>query len=165
MIRAMRALVLVFLLLAPRSVFAVSADVFIHASLLSGIPVEGLLAVSHVESRFNPNALNVGGRSYFPSSRKEAERILTRSGDNVDIGLMQVNYGIWGKRLGLSKLDLLDPAMNVLLGAKILRYYVLRSQDWWDGVGFYHSSAAERQAGYRDKVRRSYSQVISRVRR
>jgi len=86
--------------------------------------VELLLAVSHAESGFNPNALNVAGRPVFPSSRFEAERILKRAGENVDGGLMQINWRIWNKKIGLSKADFLDPALNVLLESKILSHSV-----------------------------------------
>lgn len=153
---------LVLLLAVPG--WGVGPDIFLRASTQSRVPAELLLAVSHVESGFNPHALNLAGRSFFPSSRREAERLLSRSGDNVDIGLMQVNYGIWGKKFGLSKLDLLDPALNVLIGAKILGYYVERSQDWWEGVGIYHSPRPERQWGYIRRVRSSYRRILSRIR-
>jgi len=159
-------LVLVFFLLVfPASALGISPDVFIRASSASGVPVELLLAVSHVESRFNPHALNVAGRPFFPSSLSEAERILRPSGDNVDIGLMQVNWGVWGRRLGYSKLELLDPALNVLVGARILARYVRLRGDWWQGVGSYHSPRAERQWDYIQKVWDSYSRVLSGVRR
>ena len=83
----------------------------------------------------------------------------------VDIGLMQVNWGLWGRKLGYSKLELLDPAVNVLVGATILARYVRLRGDWWQGVGSYHSRRAERQRDYIQKVRDSYSRVLSRVRR
>lgn len=160
----MRAVVLFFLLLFPLRTWGLSPDLFIHASRLSGVPLELLLAISHVESRFNPYALNIGGRSFFPSSRAEAERVLRKSGDSVDIGLMQVNYGLWGKRFGLSKADLLDPDLNVLVGAKILSRHVRKSQDWREGIGSYHSPTPQRQKEYVEKVFQSYSRILSRVR-
>jgi hypothetical protein len=102
------ALILLFALL-PVQCWAFSADVFLRASAATGIPVELLLAISHVESGFHPHAINMSGQPYFPSSRNEALRLLVRSGDNVDIGLMQVNWGFWGDKFGLSKAELLDP--------------------------------------------------------
>lgn len=158
-------LVVFFLLAFPVNGWGLSPDVFVRASSASGVPVELLLAVSHVESRFNPHALNIAGRPFFPSSLSEAERILRRSGDNVDIGLMQVNWGVWGRRLGYSKLELLDPAVNVLAGARILARSVQLRGDWWQGVGSYHSPRAEKQWDYIQKVWDSYSQILSRVRR
>lgn len=153
-----------FVLLLAGPGWSVGPDIFLRASRDSGVPAELLLAVSHVESSFNPHALNLAGRSFLPSSRHDAERVLSRSGDNVDIGLMQVNYEFWGKKLGLSKVDLLDPALNVLVGARILGHYVERSQDWWEGVGFYHSPRPERQLVYIRRVWRSYRRIVSRMR-
>ena len=37
---------------------------------------------------------------------------------------MQVNWGYWGDKFGLSKPELLDPQLNVLVGARILEYCV-----------------------------------------
>src|SRR5262249_48106646 len=54
--------------------------------------------------------------------------------DNVDIGLMQINWGHWGKRFGLSKTNLLDPWLNVFLGARILQYCVRVGGSWRNGV-------------------------------
>ncbi len=78
---------------------------------------------------------------------------------------MQVNWGIWGRKLGYSKANLLNPTLNVLLGAGILGYYVRLERDWWKGVGRYHSSMAWRQRNYINKVWESYKGILSRVRR
>ena len=155
------AILLVFL---PVHCWAFSADVFLRASAATGIPVEMLLAVSHVESRFHPHAINMSGQPYFPSSRNEALRLLLRSGDNVDVGLMQVNWGFWGDKFGLSKSDLLDPQVNVLVGARILEYCVRVSGSWWMGIARYHSSGDARQRDYVRKVRRSYQRVLMKMR-
>ncbi len=122
--------VVLLLILFPARCRAFSADVFLRASAATRIPVELLLAISHVESRFHPHAINMSGRSYFPSSRNEALRLLVRSGDNVDIGRMQVNWGFWGDKFDLSKAELLDPQFNVLVGAKILERCVRVRGSW-----------------------------------
>jgi len=152
---------MVFLLvLLPVQCWGFSADVFLRASAATGIPVELLLAISHVESGFHPHALNVSGESAFPSSQYEAVRLLRRSGDNVDIGLMQINWKFWGNRFGLSKSELLDPQINVLVGAKILKHCIRLSERWWIGVGLYHSPENFRQREYVEKVWRSYRRVL-----
>ena len=97
-------------------------------------PLSFYLAISHVESGFHPHAINISGQSFFPSSEYEALGLLKRSGDNVDIGLMQVNWGYWGDKFGLSKSELLDPQLNVLVGAKILEHCVRVSGSWWKGI-------------------------------
>lgn len=161
----MKAVLLLILLLLRTDCWGVSPDVYTRASAVTGIPVELLLAISHVESGFRPHALNVAGRSFFPSSIYEAVGLLKRSGDNVDIGLMQVNWSFWGNRFGLSKSELLDPQLNVLVGAKILEHCVRTSGSWWQGVGLYHSPENFRQRAYIEKVWRSYRLVLMKIRK
>lgn len=118
------------------------------------MPVPLLVAVSRVESGHHPWALNIDGRSLYPQNRREAERILDQVTDNVDIGLMQVNYRIWGNTLGLTKAQLLDPYINAWAGAWILRFYLSR-HPFWEGVGRYHSASENRKVGYAWKVYRA----------
>jgi soluble lytic murein transglycosylase-like protein len=152
------------LLLLPGQCWGFSADVFLRAAAVTGIPVEVLLAVSHVESGFHPHAINMSGESFFPSSEREALRLLLRSRSNVDIGLMQVNWGYWGDKFGLSKSELLDPQLNVLVGAEILEYCVRVSGSWWKGIALYHSSDDARQREYARKVWQSYQRVLTKMR-
>lgn len=151
------------IVLACTECWGFSPDVFTRASAATGIPIELLLAISHVESGFHPNAINIAGQSFLPSSQQEADSVLNRSGDNVDIGLMQINWGHWGKRFGFSKVDLLDPWLNVLLGARILEHCVKMSGSWWKGVGFYHSPHDSRQREYVRKVWQSYRWVLVKM--
>ena len=157
-------LVLLLLFLLPGQCWGFSADVFLRAAAATGIPVEMLLAVSHVESGLHPHAINISGESFFPSSHNEALRLLLRSRNNVDIGLMQVNWGNWGDKFGLSKSDLLDPQLNVLVGAKILEHCVRVSGSWWKGIALYHSPHGARQREYAQKVWRSYQRVLMKMR-
>jgi soluble lytic murein transglycosylase-like protein len=157
-------LLLLLLFLFPGQCWGFSADVFLRAAAATGIPVELLLAISHVESRFHPHAINISGESFFPSSESEALRLLLRSRSNVDIGLMQVNWGYWGDKFGLSKSELLDPQLNVLVGAKILEHCVRVSGSWWKGIALYHSSHDARQREYAQKVWRSYQRVLMKMR-
>jgi soluble lytic murein transglycosylase-like protein len=158
-------LLLLLLLLLPAQCWSFSADVFLRAAAATGIPVEMLLAVSHVESGFHPHAINISGQSFFPSSHNEALRLLLHSRNNVDIGLMQVNWGHWGDKFGLSKSDLLDPQFNVLVGAKILEHCVRVSGSWWKGIALYHSPHGARQREYVEKVWQSYRRVLIKMRK
>jgi len=158
------ALVLLLVLL-PGQCWGLSPDVFLRASAATGIPVELLLAISHVESGFHPHAINVSGRSFLPYSQYEALGLLKLSGDSVDIGLMQVNWSYWGDKFGLSKSELLDPQLNVLVGAKILEYCIRVSGSWWRGVALYHSPNEARQREYVQKVRQSYRRVLMKMRK
>jgi len=158
------ALIVVIALLFLRSeCFGESTEIFLRASAVTRIPVELLLAISHVESGFHPRALNVAGQPFFPATLHEAESVLRRSGDNVDIGLMQINWAFWGKKLGVSKSDLLDPRLNVLLGARILEHCLKVTGDWWQAVGMYHSPDVMRQRVYIDKVSLSYRRLLTKL--
>ena len=157
-------LLLLLLVLLPVQCWGFSADVFLRAAAATGIPVELLVAISHVESGFHPHAINSSGESFFPSSHNEALRLLLSSRSNVDIGLMQVNWGYWGDKFGLSKPDLLDPQLNVLVGAKILEHSVRNSGSWWKGIALYHSPHDVRQREYVQKVWQSYRRVLIKMR-
>ena len=62
---------------------------------------------------------------------------------------MQVNWGYWGDKFGLSKSELLDPQLNVLVGAKILEHCVRVSGSWWKGIATLpFSSTTLRQREY-----------------
>jgi soluble lytic murein transglycosylase-like protein len=159
------AALVLLLVFVPTQCWGFSADVFLRAAAVTGIPVEVLLAVSHVESGFHPHAINMSGESFFPSSEREARRLLLRSRSNVDIGLMQVNWGYWGDKFGLSKSELLDPQLNVLVGAEILEHCVRVSGSWWKGIALYHSSDDARQREYARKVWQSYQRVLTKMRR
>jgi len=159
------AAVLFLLVFLSSQCWGFSADEFLRASVATGIPVELLLAISHVESGFHPHAINISGQSFFPSSHNEALGLLLRSRNNVDIGLMQVNWGYWGDKFGLSKSELLDPQLNVLVGAKILEHCVRVSGSWWKGIALYHSPHDARQREYVERVWQSYRRVLIKMRK
>lgn len=122
-------------------------DPFTYAASVTGIPIQLLVAIAHVESSHHPWALNIDGAPVYPKSREETERILRSAPENVDIGLMQINFRIWGRTLGLTKTELLDSYVNVWAGAVILRYYLLQ-YPFWEAVGRYHSVKRKRQIRY-----------------
>lgn len=137
-----------------------SPDPFTYASQATGIPVPLLVAISHVESSHHPWALNIEGDGVYPQSQEEAEKILRQTHDNVDIGLMQVNYHFWGRPLGLTRTQLLDPYINAWAGAIILRFHLSR-YPFWEAVGRYHSGNEGRKIGYAWKVYRALIQKKS----
>lgn len=136
-------------------VLSLQPDPFTYASQATGVPAQLLAAISRVESSHHPWALNINGKSAYPRSREEAEEILNKAPDNVDIGHMQVNYRIWGKRLGLTKAQLLDPHTSAWAGAVILRFY-LSQHPFWEAVGRYHSGDRNRQIWYAWRVYRAF---------
>ena len=81
-----------------------------------------LRAVAVVESRANPWAIGTPHGAIFPSTRRDAERQLARAlrrETSVDIGLLQINSQ-WLPRLHIAPESLLDPCVNVRVGAAIL---------------------------------------------
>ena len=70
---------------------------------IEGLPASVVEGIIRVESGGNPWALHVGiskGYGFYPKSRAEAWRLLVVSlalTDNVDVGLMQINWRTWGE--------------------------------------------------------------------
>ncbi|MBV8772036.1 MAG: lytic transglycosylase domain-containing protein [Deltaproteobacteria bacterium] len=128
---------------------------YIIAASRENVPRELLIAIAGAESGFHPWALNIAGREVYCSSRQEAERLPTRT-DNVDIGLMQINWPAWGRRFGLTKSELLDPRTNLLYGARILRRDLARTGNIWLGISDYHAGSLQRRDRYNKLVYRHY---------
>ena len=130
---------------------APAPDPYTAAARATGVPLDLLVAVAGTESGFHPLALNVKGREIYCRSVAEAKRILSTT-DNVDIGLMQINWPFWGRRLGVSKSDLLDPKSNLLYGARILKEPLTRGGDIWRRVSDYHAGSVTTRNLYNHKV-------------
>jgi hypothetical protein len=88
---------------------------------------------------------------------QEASDFLNTVGDNVDVGLGQVNCRIWCHRLGVTKYQLLDPWVNLSASAKVLSLSLGEflqgnpnptPRDFWRAVGAYHSRTNERNLNY-----------------
>ena len=130
-------------------------EVLEYASSQMGISVDLLAAVAWTESKMLPYALNVRGKAYYFTSREQALRMLGEiETGNVDIGLLQVNYRLWGEPLGLQKEDLLDSKVCTIIGAMILTYNLQKHRDPWVAIGRYHSGNMKRMKAYQTKVSR-----------
>ena len=132
-----------------------------NACGIRGLPGSVVEGIVQVESGGRPWALHVGigkGYSFYPKSRAEAWRILAVSlalTDNVDIGLMQVNWRTWRKHalgLGLTPYDLLDPHTNVEMGCRILARALSTRGSFEARLGRYHSWRRERGRWYARRV-------------
>src|SRR5260370_13476246 len=123
----------------PELITAAARHASVHPDLLTSIV--------WVESHAWPWALNIDGISLYPRTRAEAEWVLGRVGDDVDIGYAQVSYRHWGRALGLRRADLLEPWTNLVVGALILRHS-LQQEAGWAGVGRYHSATPHRTLSY-----------------
>ena len=134
-------------------------DPYIVAAHDAGVPLQLLVAIAGAESGYHPFALNIHGREILCRSREEAERILMTE-DNVDIGLMQINWPFWGPRLGVSKFDLLDPRINLHFGARILRQALEQRGNIWDRISNYHAGTASTRQKYNERVYSAYLKYL-----
>jgi len=140
---------------------AQAPDPYTAAARATVVPLDLLVAVAGTESGFHPLALNVKGREIYCRSVAEAKRILSTT-DNVDIGLMQINWPFWGRRLGVSKYDLLDPRSNLLYGARILKEPLARGGNIWRRVSDYHAGSVTTRNRYNQKVYSVYLAYLNR---
>ena len=135
-----------------------------------GPPAPLVEAIARQESGLNPLAVNIAGKSYYPATREEAERLIQKAiaaGQSFDVGMMQVNNW-WMERFAIDPFSLLDPATNERWGKWILAEEISRHGLSWKAVGKYHSPDPERGRQYAWLVYRHYagqraSKVIKEV--
>lgn len=80
--------------------------------------------------------------------------------DNVDLGLMQINWKEHGKYVRGGYESLIEPAANADYAARHLAD-LIRRYGIWGGVGRYHSPTSWRQQNYVGKVYRAYREIYS----
>lgn len=124
----------------------------------AGVSPALAMSVILAESGGQPYAIRINAgqaRALFPAAYEEASRLAeqaVRITPNVDLGLMQVNYREWGRPLGLTPAQLLDPVINVTVGCEILKLALAEGGAPWQRIGRYHSQNPERQRAYTVKV-------------
>ena len=124
-----------------------------------GPPAQLVKAVARQESGLNPLAVNIAGKSCYPTTRKEAERLIREAlaaGKSCDVGKMQI-INWWMKRFSISPFSLLDPDVNEAWGKRILAEEIARHGLNWKAVGKYHSPDPERGRQYAWLVYRHYA--------
>ena len=119
------------------------------------IPAGLLSAIAFVESSHSPYALNVGGRAIIAKSKIEASRIarqyLSEGNNNIDLGLMQINYRFHSANFKNVD-ELLDLKKNVEYAAKLLKEGYDKHKSWQIAVRHYHSRNARYHVKYSRKV-------------
>lgn len=126
-----------------------------YASQRTGIPEWLILSIAHVESGFNPYAVNVAGKSYQPKTKEEAYAIIRNAalaGKSFDVGVMQVN-SFWFKKFNIPYHYGLDLQNSFVMGAEILREEILRNGNNWLSVGYYHSKTFNNAFKYFQRVK------------
>jgi hypothetical protein len=76
--------------------------------------------------------------------------------NDVDIGLFQVNYHLWGEPLGVHKEDLLNSRVCAIIVTMILKYNLQIHSDPWVAIGKHHSGDLTRMKAYQTKVSRGF---------
>lgn len=126
-----------------------------YASQRTGIPEWLILSIAHVESGFNPYAVNVAGKSYQPKTKEAAYAIIRNAalaGKSFDVGVMQVN-SFWFKKYNIPYHYGLDLQNSLVMGAEILREEILRNGNNWLSVGYYHSKKNKNALEYYNKIK------------
>jgi len=142
--------------------FAAYGNPFKRIGRLTGVNYKILVSVAYVESGLNPYAVDVDGRAYFFKDKRNAVRAVKRyisEYQSVDIGLMQVNYEIWGRYLNLPVSLLFNPKINILIGAYILSHYIKKYGYSWKTIGRYHSARSWSNYNYRRKIQYIYGLI------
>jgi len=131
---------------------------YLVAARGADVPPDLLIAIVGAESGYHPWALNIKGRQVFCQSREEAETVLeTTPTDDIDIGLMQINWRFWGPRSGVaSRGELLDPSKNLAIGAAILKDGLSRGGSLWHRISNYHSGGRAERQRYDQMVYKAY---------
>ena len=142
--------------------FAAYGNTFKSIGRLTGVNYKILVSVAYVESGLNPYAVDVDGRAYFFKNKRAAVKAVkryVREYQSVDIGLMQVNYEIWGQYLNLPISKLFNPKINILIGAYILSHYIKKYGYSWKTIGRYHSARSWSNYNYRRKIQYIYGLI------
>lgn len=116
-------------------------------------------AIARQESGLNPLAVNIAGKSHYPATREEAERLIRgaiAAGKSFDVGKMQINSW-WIKRFSIDPMSLLDPDVNEAWGKRILAEEIARHGLNWQAVGKYHSPDLERGRQYAWRIYYHYA--------
>lgn len=148
-------------------------SVFHKTALKTDIDPLLLYSISLVESaKYRGNstvapskyALRAGDKSYYPTSKPEAKKILNGLIDsgltNIDVGLMQVNLRWHGHRVN-SPHDLFNAETNLSVASDILMEAMLSSpMDIKTAIGRYHNwTDVERANAYAGRVLRVYTNI------
>lgn len=116
---------------------------FRDASLHYKVPSNLLKAIANVESKMNPNAININSNGTY------------------DVGIMQINSS-WFKKLssvGIQRGELLEGCKNIQVGAWILSQNIKKYGLSLDAIGRYNSSNSRYKMIYTNKVMKEYKHM------
>ena len=125
----------------------VNAFCFKEAAQRYSVSEDLLYAIAQTESNLNAAAFN------------------RNTDGSEDIGLMQINSS-WLPTLakyGIDRQRLLDPCVNVNIGAWVLAHNIRRFGPTWKAVGAYNASSSHKQQNYVNKVWRNVTPAKGRT--
>lgn len=148
---------------------------YVQVALAHGIPPAILFAIALQESRHCtwrpgqryalpwPWTLNIGQRPYYFDRRRAAQASLDAAvaagRRDIDIGLMQINWG-WHRQRLVSTARALDPYLNLHLGATLVAECHADKGRWTDAIGSYHApNDPERARAYAASVLRRVEEL------
>jgi hypothetical protein len=85
------------------------------------------------------------------------QKLLRRGYDNMDIGLMQINWHYHGHKF-VSLAEAFDPVKNASYAVEYLQKH-REERDWWQSVGRYHSGTERHARRYIKSVYGMYKKV------
>jgi len=132
---------------------------FVEVGQSLSIPVHVLLAIAEYESKYWPWAVNIKGKSFWPSTKGEA-LTLVQGQKSFDIGIMQVNSW-WLQKFNISPDQAIEPELNIYLGAVILNDCKNRFGNIDDMLACYHAGKpGPRGKRYARKVKNIYKEIL-----
>jgi Transglycosylase SLT domain len=166
-------LILTALFILYGSACIAEESIWKKASTHSGVPEAKIYAIALEESKLMYGDKKMRPWPWTVNSPSGPERFRNKSAaykriqelvdygvTNIDIGMMQINYRYHKDLIG--KQDVLDPKVNVMIAAEILRQKMIDAKgDARKAVAFYHSHNEILASEYDVKIRRNESQVAS----
>lgn len=130
----------------------VGAEYGIDPILLYAIALaESRTRWSDASMRPSPYVVVINGKPVWSATEEEARAVFTAAltrGDKIqDVGMMQIHLPSHPKAVD-DPITLLDPAVNLRVGARILREALDSTDDVVLGVGRYHSWTPHRARAY-----------------
>jgi soluble lytic murein transglycosylase-like protein len=121
---------------------------WVQAGLRYNVSPHALVAIATQESKLNAGAINVNKNG------------------TVDYGLMGINT-VWLKQLsqfGITEQHLMQPCINVHIGAWIYSQHVRSFGNTWRAIGAYHSKTPSLSSKYVSAIQRHYLDMLTKPR-
>lgn len=130
---------------ASSVLFAGSAydEYFEEAGRYYNIPSELLKKIAKIESDLNPNLIG------------------KNSNKTKDYGIMQINtiHLPQLKAYGIDEQNIMNPRINIFVGAALLQYHIRTKGYNWEAIGRYHSNTPQHKQRWLSKLSRELKEI------